>query len=144
MPKIVLCNAFSLSMISKTPTAVGIWEATTEQVKKLLQGGFESAVGHPATASLLSKLLGMPVKAERKMVTLDEDTILVVFQLLTRLPEGKILSEEELKQLPHKWFIVTPVKLWLTPGPICNLAAASDNVAQAMREAKIDPLLDWA
>jgi len=102
-----LCNAFSLSMIQKTPAAIGVWEVSLEQVKKLLSNGFTSAVGHPSTAQLLTKLLGVNVPVNRVQVKLDDNTILVVFQLLARLPEGKILTEEELKQLPHKWFIVT-------------------------------------
>ena len=58
-----------------------------------------SAVGHTSTAQVLSQLLCIPVSASRTMITLTHETLLIVFQLLTRLPEGKILTETEVKQL---------------------------------------------
>jgi hypothetical protein len=84
-------------------------EVTTDEVKKLLsssEGLFESAVGHEDTARLLTKLLGVEVRAERKQVTLTPNAILVVFQLLSRLPEGRVLTEEELSKIPYKFFVV--------------------------------------
>jgi hypothetical protein len=34
----------------------------------------------------------------------------VVFRLLSRLPEGKILSEDELKELPYEWGLLEKLK----------------------------------
>jgi len=81
-------------------------EVSVETVKELLAGGFESAIGHESTAALLTKLLGVEVKADRRQITIDTNTVLVVFQLMSRLPEGKVLTEEELKQLQYKFFVV--------------------------------------
>ena len=101
-PKVILANAFSLSMLSKLPATLKVEEISVSEVKELLSQGFESAIGHESTAKLLSQLLGVEVHAKRIMVTLESSTILIVFQLLERLPEGKVLSLEEIKQLVEK------------------------------------------
>ena len=100
--KVILSNAFSLSMLKQLPALIRVEEISVSEVKKLLSQGFESAIGHESTAKLLSQLLGVEVHAKRTMVTLEPSTILIVFQLLERLPEGKILSLEEVKQLFEK------------------------------------------
>jgi hypothetical protein len=106
-PKVYLSNAFSLSMLTNFPTCLRVREVTLEDVKKLLsQSSFVSAVGHQATADLLSKLLQIPVPFNRVSITLNSNDVLVVFQLQTRLEEGKILSEEELAKLQFKFLIV--------------------------------------
>ena len=101
-PRIILANAFSLSMLSKLPALIRVEEISVSEVKQLLAHGFESAIGHESTAKLLSQLLGVEVPVKRVMVTLEQSTTLIVFQLLERLPEGKILSETELKELIQK------------------------------------------
>jgi hypothetical protein len=108
MPKVVLANAFSLSMLpmSSTETILKVKEASIEEIKELLSRGFESAIGHESTAAFLTKLLGVEVKAERKQVTIDANTILVVFQLLSRLPEGRVLTEEEIASVKYKFYVV--------------------------------------
>ena len=58
-----------------------------------------SAVGHPATAEVLSTICGFPIQANRIMISLAPGDTLLVFQLLERLPEGKVLSKEEVQQL---------------------------------------------
>jgi hypothetical protein len=109
MPKVVLANAFSLSMLpmsSTETTILKVKEASIEEIKELLSRGFESAIGHESTAAFLTKLLGVEVKAERKQVTIDANTILVVFQLLSRLPEGRVLTEEEIASVKYKFYVV--------------------------------------
>jgi hypothetical protein len=109
-PRVVLANAFSLSMLSATETTLRVREITADEVKKLLSSSeFESAIGHESTASYLGRLLGVEVRAERKQVTLTPNVILIVFQLTGRLPEGKVLTEEELRQLQYKFFVVEVV-----------------------------------
>jgi hypothetical protein len=96
-------------MLTRKDTTIHIREADIEEVKKILTGGFESAVGHQTTADFLTKLLGIELRAERKQVTLTPDTILVVFQLLGRLPEGHVLTEEELSRIPYKFYLVEEI-----------------------------------
>ena len=42
----------------------------------------------------------------RVPIKLQKKDRLIVFQLLTRLEEGKVLSDEELMRLPHKFYVV--------------------------------------
>jgi hypothetical protein len=37
---------------------------------------------------------------------LSEGDKLIVFQITTRLPEGAVLTENELNNIPHKWYVV--------------------------------------
>jgi len=71
-----------------------------EDVRGVLKStSFTSAVGHESTASLLSTLLGLPVEACRVQITLSPGDRAIIFQLLVRLPEGAVLTREEIQAL---------------------------------------------
>ena len=72
---------------------------SVEEAKSLLSGGFTSAVGHKSTAEVLSSILGVNIPENRIAISLEKGDIAVVFRLGVRLPEGKVLSAEELKEL---------------------------------------------
>mgnify|MGYP001770801272 CR=1 FL=1 len=93
-----LSNAFSLSMITM-PTAILRVERISREVFCKEAEGAASAIGHEGTAAIISELCGFPVQVNRVAITLQPDDTLYVFQLLTRLPEGKVLSKEEVQQL---------------------------------------------
>ena len=103
---IYLANAFSLSMLTP-PATVKVTEVSEEEVKRVIANGFTSAIGHDATAKIISTQLGVQVPVNRVAIQLKPGDLLLVFQLLTRLPEGKVLNEEEMKQVAAKWFLVT-------------------------------------
>jgi hypothetical protein len=67
----------------------------------LLETKFISAVGHESTAKLLSELLKIDIPYNRIVVKFKPGDMGLHFVLKTRLPEGKILSEEELRQLEY-------------------------------------------
>jgi len=73
---------------------------SVDEALELLEGGFVSAVGHEGTAQVLSQLLGVKVPVSRIQIRMNVGDKALVFRILTRLPEGKILTEEELKKLP--------------------------------------------
>jgi hypothetical protein len=100
---VYLANAFSLSMLTP-PTTVKVLEVGVEDAKSILRDGFTSAIGHDSTAKIVSLQLGMPVSVNRVSVKLETGDVIVVYQLLTRLPEGKVLSEDEMKQVQAKWY----------------------------------------
>ena len=106
MKKVIIANAFSLSMLTQSETLIKVSELSEEQVRQLLTNDFESAIGHESTARFLSKKLSVEIKANRKQIKLDDDTVLVVVQLMQRLPEGKVLSEEEIVKIPVKFYSV--------------------------------------
>jgi len=65
-------------------------------------GQFVSAVGHAATAQVLSQILRLPVPCNRVQIKMEPGDCAIVFRLLQRLPEGKVLSKEELEALPFE------------------------------------------
>jgi hypothetical protein len=102
--KIIICNAFSLSMLDRvqqsSPSSVDGFrvprpisdEKLTEFCRMMLAGDieFESAVGHADTAAVFSNELGLPILANRVSVKLtDPSTRALVGQYVgPRLPEG--------------------------------------------------------
>ena len=85
-------------------TAYGQWDfsgpLTDVQARERVAGGFESAIGHPAAAQLLAYRLQMPVPIARRSVTFQVGDGALVLRLLERLPEGKILTLDEMTALP--------------------------------------------
>jgi len=75
---------------------------TIEQAKHLLVQPYDSAIGHQATAEVLSKLLGLTVLVKRQAIHMQPNDQAIVFRLLERIPEGKILSKQELTALPFE------------------------------------------
>jgi len=103
---VYIANAFSLSMITP-PSTLSVIEASEDNVKRIVASGFTSVIGHEATAKIVSSRLGVSVQVNRVSIQLRPADLLVVFQLLTRLPEGKILSEEEMRSVQAKWYVVS-------------------------------------
>jgi len=68
-----------------------------------------SAVGHEATARFLSLLVGIEIPVNRVAVKMAAGDRAVVFRVLMRLPEGKVLGEEELRQVPFEFGLLRKV-----------------------------------
>jgi hypothetical protein len=102
---VYVANAFSLSMVTP-PTTIKVTEANEDEVRRILNQGFISAVGHEATAQIISVQLGIQVPVNRISIKLVAGDTLIVYQLLTRLPEGKVLGVDEMRQLQAKWYVV--------------------------------------
>ncbi len=100
-----LSNAFSLGMLPNGGL-INIVELQDEHVKFILQDGFISAVGHQSTADFIKLLLGIDVPVNRVAITLQPEDKVIVLQLQGRLPEGKVLTQEEISTIPYKWFVV--------------------------------------
>lgn len=87
-------------------TSYGVFsyrKATVEEARRLISSGeFISAVGHEETAQLLTRLLGRPIPASRVKIKMKPGDKALVFRVLTRLPEGAILSREELEKIPYE------------------------------------------
>ena len=71
------------------------------EAKQLIQKGFISAIGHEGTAKLLTKKLGIEIPVNRIAIEMQPGDKAIVFQLKQRLPEGVVLTEEELKKIPY-------------------------------------------
>jgi hypothetical protein len=81
---------------------------SVDEAKQLLKQGFVSAVGHEGTAQLLSKILGVNIPANRVSVWMEKGDVGVHFFLKTRLPEGAVLSEEQLSKLSF-WIVKSQI-----------------------------------
>jgi len=71
-----------------------------EKAKLSLPKKFISAVGHQATADLISNLLEVEIKVNRVQVFFEIGDEALAFVPRQRLPEGKVLNKEELLKIP--------------------------------------------
>jgi hypothetical protein len=108
-----LLNAFTPAMMEKLPAIVRFEEVTEAGARVLALAGLESCVGHQASADLYAVKLGIPVPMNRVNVRLVEgDSALIGQYQGPRLPEGRILTTEELGAAGIKWILVS---LWPSP-----------------------------
>ena len=76
----------------------------------LSNDGFISAVGHQGTADLLSRILEIKIPANRVSIKMAKGDVAIVFRLLQRLPEGTVLSEQELAKLDYEFGMLEKVE----------------------------------
>jgi hypothetical protein len=70
---------------------------TDLQAKEILKNNtFVSAIGHEATAILLSNILEVEIPYNRVAIAMQAGDVALVFRLLTRLSEGQVLKLNEL------------------------------------------------
>lgn len=70
--------------------------------KYVMKYGFISAIGHEATAEIMSKILCKDIKMNRIQFHQEVGQIAIVFKLNTRPPEGTILNINELEAIGYK------------------------------------------
>lgn len=97
----------SKTYILNTPvlTNYGVFrfrQIDVEGANEILQDGFISAVGHQGTAEVLTALLGVEIHLNRQQIEMLPGDSAIVFRLLKRMPEGVVLSKEELLALPYE------------------------------------------
>ena len=69
----------------------------------------ESAIGHQSTAELFSSILDKPIPVNRISIKLEHGEIALLGSVGSRLPEGKILSKEEIAKVDTKWYLVQAI-----------------------------------
>jgi hypothetical protein len=100
---IALLNT-SIATIDGTYTLETI---TLDQAKELIEGKETiSAVGHGPTARLMTDMLGIDVPENRIEFEQQPGQTALVFKLNRRLPEGKILSREEIESIGYVFKIL--------------------------------------
>ena len=67
----------------------------------------QSAIGHAATAQMLSLILGVNVPCQRQSIRMQPGDQALVLRLLDRLPEGAVLDAAALARLPHEFGLLT-------------------------------------
>ena len=87
-------------------TAYGDWQFTgplsREEGRARIVNGFQSAIGHEASAKLLSRVLGVVVPTSRLAVTLRPGDVALVLRIKERIAEGKVLTEDEFATVPYE------------------------------------------
>lgn len=103
-----LVSSFSLSMIESYPAKAEFEEVSQDYIKKLIsEDQIVFKIGHPSYASVLSEIFGVKIEAVREKQTFKKGESFIVAQIIAdRLPEGKVLSEEEIKKLQIKFIKV--------------------------------------
>lgn len=76
---------------------------TLLEAKARIADGFVSAIGHEASSILLSQLLDIAVPMNRISASLQVGDAALVLRITARLPEGKILSHEEIANIPYEF-----------------------------------------
>lgn len=92
-------------------TSYGEWcftgPLTVDEAKSRLGNDFISAIGHQSGAAFLSILLDMEIPANRIEISMQPGDAALVLRLKSRLPEGKVLTHEEMRQIPYElgWLV---------------------------------------
>lgn len=69
----------------------------------IIQNGFVSAIGHEATAEIISEVLGFDIKMNRIQFHQEIGQLAVVFKLNERPPEGEVLNREEIERIGYSF-----------------------------------------
>ena len=81
---------------------VRLRKVEVEEAREILKNSkFVSAIGHAATADMLSEILNAEIPMNRISVRMDIGDRGLHFMLHQRLPEGKILTRSELEGLKY-------------------------------------------
>ncbi len=85
-------------------TAYGDWRfegpLTQARAREIIAGGYTSAIGHAGAAQVLSLLLETEVPVNRVAITMQPGDRALVLRMLTRLPEGTVLDQAALADIP--------------------------------------------
>ena len=81
-----------------------------EARRKVRESAFGSAIGHSATAKVLSEQQGIEVPLNRIQITMVPGDRAIIFRLRDRLPEYAVLSKVELMTLPSEFGLLTRVE----------------------------------
>lgn len=72
------------------------------------QGSVESAIGHEATARILSELLGVDCPMNRRQFRQQPGQVALVFRLKQRPPEGTVLTRvEDIEAVGYEFAMLT-------------------------------------
>lgn len=113
MKKLTLLNAPILTAHGDFRFAPLSLEAAKSLIRKFQaeNKSIESAIGHAATAEILTELLEFPVAANRiEFRQTNDDAAALIFKLKTRIPEGKVLNRDEIEQTGYEFGLLTKIK----------------------------------
>ena len=91
-------------MIKEFPTGIGVNKLDEEEFclkleLRLNDGTLINAIGHNSTVNLINTLCGTKLEKNRVEVKMDEGDVALIIMISQRLEEGKVLSNEEIKDM---------------------------------------------
>ena len=101
-PVLTTFGSFRFEKLSLEQAQNLIEEFANDEAKQV-----ESAIGHTATAEVLTNLLNYKVEANRvEFIQTFEDAALV-FKLKSRAPEGVVLNQQEIEKIGFEFGLLT-------------------------------------
>ena len=96
-----------------SPATIRMIRVSTEHAKELFfdrrtgrKAEFVSAIGHQSAATVISRLLGVDIPANRIEAKQENGDSVLAFKLKTRIPEGTILSVEQMQALDYEFWLM--------------------------------------
>ena len=87
-------------------TSYGEWRFTgpiqREDARTRIGTNFQSTVGHEGSAAFLSRFLDLVVPMNRVTITMEPGDVALVLRIKARMPEGRVLTEEEFAAIPFE------------------------------------------
>jgi len=120
-------------------------EIGIDEAKELInKEQWKSAIGHKATAELLSMLLGKEIPTQRIEIYMDKGDKILAFTLKRRLEEGRIIKTiEEIEEIGYKFLLYEAVMETEKYQRIMKLAKELSNCIQNEIYECDQPMYDW-
>jgi hypothetical protein len=97
--------------VATTNGLYSIKDIDVEDAKRFIkQNGFISAIGHEATAEILSKILDADVPLNRIQFHQEVGQFAIAFKLNVRPSEGDILNREEVEKIGYSLKIMERIE----------------------------------
>ena len=96
------------SAVITAPGTYRLAPLSVETARRLVRARpWQSAIGHAATAQLVSELLGLSVPWRRIAYRQEIGADALVFRLDRRAPEGVVLTRAEIEEAGYGWTLLT-------------------------------------
>jgi len=118
-----LVNAFSLNMVNTDRLYMRIDRVDADKFCSELRtridnNELQNAIGHDSTMAIVNSLCSVNMNVNRVSVKANDNDELLIIMIGERLQEGKVLSENEIKEMMNKGkvnFYIANVKYNVNP-----------------------------
>ncbi len=111
MKRLIFFNAPVLTAYGEFCFKLCSTEETKELIKKFESENKEiiSAIGHEATAEIMSETLGYEIKMNRFTFKQTIDDTAIIFRLKKRAKEGEILERKDIEEIGFEFGVLTKI-----------------------------------